>query len=315
MHPNFKSVTSISRRKPLRLGIFHKINPTSMVVLVVTAALLTPCVSAGPPAPLSRVGAKGCGNSGKQSYRENLDELCRSSGIQTFKGVRTILLNGIWAPGGQLRALQACLEAAGCGPVEVFTYDNTGRIGFEVLGRQLAKRVREVDGPVDLVGFSMGGLVIRSAMMEDPTLPLRRAGFMNTPHSGSALAFLPLKGVQQMRPGSAFMRKLSEQPWTARTLAVWCPGDLMVVPGSSARWDRADETVRSDVPMHIWPLFSGKIHRTVAEFLTKPLQSGSWMTLRNSRPIPIIPFPPDPSEIACATRLSGRLRDHHRKAA
>ena len=31
--------------------------------------------------------------------------------------------------------------------------------------------------------------------------------------------------------------------------SIWCPGDLTVVPGSSARWDRADETLRSDVPM------------------------------------------------------------------
>jgi len=169
-----------------------------------------------------------------------------------------------------MRGLQRCLLAAGCPHVDVFTYDASGRVRFDVLGGQLAERIRSGDGPVNLVGFSMGGLVIRAALCEDPQIPLRRAVFLNTPHQGSKMAFLPLEGVRQMRPGSAFLRRLHAQPWGVPTLAMWCPGDMMVVPGSSARWERATRTLQSGVPIHVWPLFSRSVHAEVAKFLTAP---------------------------------------------
>jgi hypothetical protein len=41
----------------------------------------------------------------------------------------------------------------------------------------------------------------------------------------------------------------------------------MVVPGSSARWKEASTLLRLDVPIHIWPVVSAKIHQSIAAFL------------------------------------------------
>jgi hypothetical protein len=78
---------------------------------------------------------------------------------------------------------------------------------------------------------------------------------------------LILDGIQQLRPGSALLRRLAAADWRVPTLAVWCRFDLVVVPGHSARWDRATQSIRCDVPMHSWPIFSRTIRERVADFL------------------------------------------------
>jgi len=70
-----------------------------------------------------------------------------------------------------------------------------------------------------------------------------------------------------MRPNCQFLRRLDEVPWNIPTLAVWCPLDTMVIPGSSARWERATQTLCCLPPVHPWPLFSRRFQRRIAEFL------------------------------------------------
>lgn len=114
----------------------------------------------------------------------------------------------------------------------------------------------------------MGGLVIREAARLVSSKCIGRVAFLNTPHSGSLLArFLPLRAMKEMVPGSAFLRRLDEAPWSFPTFVVWCPLDLVVVPGHSARWIKAQRIVRCDVPAHIWPVFSRRLHREIADFL------------------------------------------------
>ena len=114
----------------------------------------------------------------------------------------------------------------------------------------------------------MGGIVVREALRQAPGLKVRRVVLMNSPHYGSASAmFLPLSACREMRPGSVFLKRLNAAAWTYPTLATWCPLDLVVVPGSSGRWKKASVVLRSDVPMHIWPIVSGTIHRSIASFL------------------------------------------------
>jgi len=140
-----------------------------------------------------------------------------------------------------------------------------------MLGARLAADLRALDGPFNAVGFSMGGLIIREAMRQDPDLPLQRVAFLNSPHRGSLAAyFLPLAACRDMRPGSPFLRRLNAAPWDHPTLVSWCPGDLMVLPGWSARWSRATQIVRTDIPAHDWPVISGTLHRKVILFLKAP---------------------------------------------
>jgi triacylglycerol lipase len=154
------------------------------------------------------------------------------------------------------------------GPCKIWRYDNSGRTSLESLAADLSTELKRIDAPVNLVGYSMGGIVIREALRQAPGLKVRRVVLLNSPHYGSASAmFLPLSACREMRPGSAFLKRLNAATWTYPTLATWCPLDLVVVPGSSGRWKKASVVLRSDVPMHIWPIVSGTIHRSIASFL------------------------------------------------
>src|SRR5689334_15115810 len=100
----------------------------------------------------------------------------------------TLMLDGIW---GRPRRFEGLLEmlCESCGPAEIFHYDSSGRVRFEDLGLQLADEIRRRDVPVNLIGFSMGGLVVRAAHLLDRSLPIRKAAFLNSPHAGSLLAY------------------------------------------------------------------------------------------------------------------------------
>jgi len=180
----------------------------------------------------------------------------------------TIIVDGIWRKAPRFGALQQMLVTRGA-RADLHAYDSSGRMSLESLGEELAERIRLAGEPVSVVGFSMGGLVIRAARLIDPTLKIARAAFMNSPHGGSWLAYgLPmLPAVREMQPTSDLMRRLRAANWSIPTLVVWCPGDLMVLPGRSARWERASETIVCRMPAHIWPAVSKRIQRRVAEFI------------------------------------------------
>ena len=180
--------------------------------------------------------------------------------------VEIIIVDGIWGVDWDLGPL--CHRLRGVAPTRIWHYDNSGLSSLEKAGAALAAKLKAVHRPFFLVGFSMGGLVIREAMRQSPGLPLRKAVFLNSPHSGSLLAYLlPLPVCREIRPNSAFLRRLNASAWNYPTMVTWCPGDLMVVPGESARWTKATFAIHCSVPAHIWPLVSPAIQRSVADFL------------------------------------------------
>jgi triacylglycerol lipase len=139
--------------------------------------------------------------------------------------------------------------------------------------------IHRCNQPVNLIGFSMGGLVIRAAHLIDPHLPIRRAAFLNSPHEGSILAYaLPWQGIKQIRPSDSFIQRLKTAEWDVPTLVSWCPFDTMIVPARSARLKGADETICCAVPVHVWPIFSRRIWRRVVSFLSGGLLESTTMT-------------------------------------
>ncbi|HEY5811273.1 MAG TPA: hypothetical protein VIT23_01300 [Terrimicrobiaceae bacterium] len=181
---------------------------------------------------------------------------------------QTLIIDGIWGSHKRWERLRSRI-AKEVGPCKIWRYDNSGRASIESLGRALSSELERLNAPVNLIGYSMGGLVVREALRQMPTLDVRKVALLNSPNYGSAAAFLvPLSACREMRPGSAFLNQLNSAPWKLPTLAVWCPYDLMVFPGSSGRWKKASMTVRSDVPIHLWPVVSGEIHRSIVSFLS-----------------------------------------------
>jgi triacylglycerol esterase/lipase EstA (alpha/beta hydrolase family) len=181
----------------------------------------------------------------------------------------TFILDGIWGRPRRWEPLRRAIESR-VGPAEIYHYDASGMRRFETLAAKLIDRIRTIDQPVNLIGFSMGGLVCRTACLLAPDLPVRRAAFLNTPHGGSILAFAaPLAGIRQLCPGSDLLCKLAKQPWTVPTLVVWNPLDTAVLPPRHTRWKAnpsASEAV-CGVPLHIWPIFSSRLRERIVAFM------------------------------------------------
>lgn len=181
--------------------------------------------------------------------------------------MKTLILDGIWGRHARWEPLRRRIERE-VGACHIWRYDNTGLTSLEELGLRLGGEIRKLDAPVRLIGYSMGGLVIREALRQGPDLPLDRSVFLHSPHGGSwAAHLLPLPACRDMRPGSAFLQRLAAMEWKTPTLATWCPWDLMILPGRSARWHQASHLIRSDMPAHAWPVISPAIHKTVVRFL------------------------------------------------
>lgn len=182
--------------------------------------------------------------------------------------MRAILLDGLWGAPWRLFPFRRALLSEGFSPVEIFSYDSSGFTPLEVIADQFVQFWGEQKAVV--VAHSMGGLIVRLAKFRYPQLPIVASAFLCVPHHGSILAhLLPFPAIRQLRPKSELLQLLASQVWEIPTLAVWCPGDLLVVPGSSAKWEKATEILRCDVPLHNWPLFSPAFQKASGNFFKK----------------------------------------------
>jgi triacylglycerol lipase len=182
----------------------------------------------------------------------------------------TYILDGIWGWHSRWELLRRRIEKS-IGPCRIWRYDNSGRTSLEAAGAGLREELHGTTGPINLIGYSMGGLVVRESLREEHSLPVRRAVFLHCPHGGSLAAHaFALPACREMRPGSDFLARLDQGLWKIPTLATWCPWDAVVVPGRSARWKHASATLLSPVPAHVWPVISPGIHSAVVRFLENP---------------------------------------------
>jgi len=110
-------------------------------------------------------------------------------------------------------------------------------------------RCNELGGEeqIDLVGFSMGGVVARLALQDDETRDrIATLVTMGSPHSGTYLARLAATPLTvELRPGSPAMDRLQElqamqdAPDGPRLVALWSPADTVILPAEGARLDGA----------------------------------------------------------------------------
>lgn len=156
--------------------------------------------------------------------------------------VPVVLVHGFKDDAAKMRRLARHLQAEGRQPHSCTVAPSWGQVGVDALAEQLKAFIEASvpDGqPVDLVGFSMGGLVSRYYLQRLGGLErVRRFVTIATPHGGSLWAWLlPNAACRQMRPGSAFLLDLARD---ADRLAptgftsFWTPFDAIVLPAKSA---------------------------------------------------------------------------------
>lgn len=154
-----------------------------------------------------------------------------------------------------------------------------GTVGLDALAAQLAAYVDAKltpHGPLDLVGFSMGGVVSRYYVQRLGGVErVRRLVTVSSPHHGTVTAYLMGRpGAVQMRPGSAFLADLNRDLATLERVdltSIWSPLDLMIVPSHSSRLPVGREVLVA-APLHALMIRDPRALHAIAETLSAPLR-------------------------------------------
>lgn len=154
------------------------------------------------------------------------------------------------------------LRAQGWDATSMTCRPSWGQKGLDELAGQVAEFV-DAHYPrrqrIDLVGFSMGGLVCRYYLQRLGGLDrVEHFVSISAPHQGSILAWLISNpGCRQMRPGSAFLRDLDSDASSLEKIkftSFWTPYDTIIVPPRSSEMPQA-RNVKMQVichPMMVW---------------------------------------------------------------
>jgi len=138
---------------------------------------------------------------------------------------------------------------------------NNGDVGLDELAKQISDYVTATFAPeqrLDLVGFSMGGIVSRYYVQRLGGINrVERFITISSPHHGTVVAYGSRRpGCVQMRPNSIFLKDLNSDAVILGQLdftSIWTPYDLMIVPANSSQMSVGREVI-VPVPLHPWML-------------------------------------------------------------
>jgi triacylglycerol lipase len=167
-----------------------------------------------------------------------------------------VLLHGIDDTSVLFRHMVPQLERAGLQTHAMNLVPRNGDAGLDLLASQVAAWIEAnfaAEQSIDLVGFSMGGLVARYYIQRLGGVErVRRFIKMSSPHKGTWTAFLRWnRGARQMRPGSDFLEDLNRDSATLGRIeftTIWTPFDL-IVPADSSRLG-VGRSIRVNVATH-----------------------------------------------------------------
>jgi len=168
-----------------------------------------------------------------------------------------VLVHGLGDTTSLFRHMTFWLQRKGLRVHSLNLIPNNGDAGLDELAEQLATYIATVfpaGQAIDLVGFSMGGLVARFYLQRmNGVERVQRFITIASPHNGTWAAFFRSNpGARQMRPGSDFLRDLNRDAATLeriRVTSIWTPFDLMIIPASSSEWTAA-RSIRVGVAAH-----------------------------------------------------------------
>ncbi|MGA1474364.1 MAG: esterase/lipase family protein [Prochlorothrix sp.] len=152
---------------------------------------------------------------------------------------------------------------------------STGEVGLDHLAQQVATFVETYLDPtqtLDLVGFSMGGIVGRYyAQRLGGLARMDRLVTIASPHRGTWLGYGRWNvGAAQMRVGSEFLADLNQDLTALERVAFtsfWTPWDLMIVPAQSSVLP-VGRSQSFPVALHPWMLRDDRVLAAVAQALT-----------------------------------------------
>lgn len=130
--------------------------------------------------------------------------------------------------------------------------------------------------PLDIVGFSMGGIVSRYYVQRLGGINrVQRFITIASPHRGTLVAYGSTRpGCIQMRPDSEFLWDLNRDVHMLEKInftSIWTPFDLMIVPANSSQLP-VGQDVQVWTATHPWMLTDQPSLQAVAAALAEPVK-------------------------------------------
>jgi triacylglycerol lipase len=191
-----------------------------------------------------------------------------------------VLVHGLDDTSVKMKAMQRFLGAQGWTAKAIALTPSNGSIGLDMLATQLSDFIDHNWGirqPVDLIGFSMGGIVSRYYVQRLGGIHrVQRFITIASPHHGTWLGYLRNNiGASQMRRSSRFLQDLNHDVAMLHRLqftSVWTPYDLMILPARSSKLP-VGEDITVPVALHSWMVSDRRCLKAIAQQLQKPLMS------------------------------------------
>ena len=190
-----------------------------------------------------------------------------------------LLVHGINDTGAVFNKMAFYLRQQGLSVYTVDLIPNNGSEVLEKLAQQVANYVNdtfEAAQLLDIVGFSMGGIVSRYYIQRLGGINrVQRFITISSPHKGTIIAYGTwLAGAVQMRPNSDFINDLNADFKMLKQLnftSIWTPYDLMILPATSSRLGIGKE-VTIPVILHPLMLTDTRTLTIVADALIEPVK-------------------------------------------
>ncbi|MBC6431207.1 triacylglycerol lipase [Nostoc sp. HG1] len=190
-----------------------------------------------------------------------------------------LLIHGIDDTEAVFHKMAAQLRLQGWSVYSLNLVPNNGHVGLDELAKQVADYVTATFAPeqrLDLVGFSMGGIVSRYYVQRLGGINrVERFITISSPHHGTVVAYGSWRpGCVQMRPDSLFLKDLNSDAVILGQLnftSIWTPYDLMIVPTNSSQMSVGSEVI-VPVALHPWMLTDPRSLAVVKAALAEPIK-------------------------------------------
>jgi triacylglycerol lipase len=190
-----------------------------------------------------------------------------------------LLIHGIFDTTKVFNKMAAYLSNLGWQVHSINLMPNNGSEKLSTLAAQVAAYIDnnfERRQMIDLIGFSMGGLVTRYYLQRMNGINrVQRYINISAPNHGTIIAnALPLDGVVEMRPNSKFLRNLNSDVKDFLTRIsctfIWTPFDLMILPADSTKLNLGRE-IKIPVWRHDLMLTDDRVLVTVTKALAQTI--------------------------------------------
>ncbi|MEH2063490.1 MAG: triacylglycerol lipase [Nostoc sp.] len=190
-----------------------------------------------------------------------------------------LLIHGIDDTEAVFHKMRAYLIQRGLSVHTLNLVPNNGDVGLDELAKQVVDYITATFGSeqhLDLVGFSMGGIVSRYYVQRLGGINrVQRFITISSPHHGTVVAYASRRtGCVQMRPDSIFLKDLNSDAVILAQLdftSIWTPYDLMIVPANSSQMSVGREVI-VPVPLHPWMLTDSRSLAVVTAALAEPIK-------------------------------------------